>query len=136
MVGEVEPRLGWVLFGGLQGGSKVGGGFQREEIFVSIGVGGRRESVLAMVEYGVGVVGGEAAGLDPKIEEDSIRFLVAKGTDCSLVDTGDKGSSGTARAEAVSFNAIRRDVSDMVNSAGSAPQFSSDVTGCDVMGAM
>ena len=64
-VGEAEPRLGWVIFGCLRGGSKVGGGFQREEIFVSIGVSGRGESVLAMVEHGMGVVGSEAAGLGP-----------------------------------------------------------------------
>ena len=63
-MGEAEPRLGWVRAGGLQGGSKVGGGIQREEFFVSIGDSGRRgESVLAVLEHCMGVVGSEAAGL-------------------------------------------------------------------------
>ena len=43
--------------------------------------------------------------------------------DCGLVDTGDKESGGTARAEAVSFDVIRRDVSDVVDGASSVPQF-------------
>ena len=54
----------------------------------------------------MGVVGSEAAGLGPEIEEDNIGFPEAKGTDCSLVDTRDKESSGTAGVEAVSFDAI------------------------------
>ena len=130
----MELRLGWVIFGGLQGGSKVGGGFQREEIFLGIGVSGRGESVMAMVDHGMGVVGSEVAGLGPKIEEDSIGFPVAKSMDCSLVNTRDKESSGTTRAETVSFDVIRRDVSDVVDGASGAPQFGSDVVGCDVMG--
>ena len=41
-VGEAELRLGWDIFGCLQGGSEVGRGFQRDkEIFVSTGVGRR-----------------------------------------------------------------------------------------------
>ena len=56
---------------------------------------------------------------------------------CSLVDTRDKESGGTIGApEAVSFNAIRRDVSDVVDSTGGTVQFSCDVMGHDVMRAM
>ena len=64
-MGEGAAEVGWVIFGGLQGGSKLSRGFQREDFFVSIGVSGRGESVLAMVEHGMGVVGSEAAGLGP-----------------------------------------------------------------------
>ena len=91
---------------------------------------------MAMVEHGAGVVGSEAAGLGPKKEEDSIRFPVAKGRDCSLVNTRNKESGGTTRVEAVSFDAIWRDVSDVVDGAGGTLQFSGDVMGHDVMGAM
>ena len=40
------------------------------------------------------------------------------------------------RAEAVSFDAIRRDVSDVVDGASSMPQFGNDVVGCDVVRVM
>ena len=73
-----------------------------------------------MLEHSrAGVVGSEAAGLGPKIEEDSIRFSVAKGMDCSLVDTRDKESGSTAGVEAVSFDAIRRDVTDVIDGVSS-----------------
>ena len=133
---KVELRLGWVIFGCFQGGSEVDGGFQREEVFVSIGINGRGEGVLAIVEHGAGVVGSEVARSSPEIEEDSIGFPAAMGMDCSLVGTRDKESGGTARAEAVSFDAIRRDVSDVVDGTSGAQQFGCVVVGHDVMRAM
>ena len=60
--------------------------------------------------------------MGPKVEEDGIGFPVA-GTDCSLVHTGDRRAVGTTGAEAVSFDVIRRDVSDVVDGASSVPQF-------------
>ena len=35
----MEPRLGWESVGGLQGGGKVGRGFEGEKVSVGIGVG-------------------------------------------------------------------------------------------------
>ena len=89
-----------------------------------------------MLEHCTGVVGNEAAGLGPKIEEDSIRFPVAKGADRSLVNTRDEESGSTTRVEAVSFDAIRRDVSDVIDGASSVLEFNSNVAGCDVMEVM
>ena len=75
----------------MQGGSEAGGGFQREKIFVSIGVSSWGEIVLAMLKHCAGEVGSEAAMLGPKIEEDSIRFPVAKGADCRWECAGQMG---------------------------------------------
>ena len=58
---------------------------------------------------------------------------MAKGMDGSLVDTRDKECSGTTGAEAVNFNAIRREVSDVVYGSSGAVQFGIDVMGGDVM---
>ena len=89
-----------------------------------------------MVEHGTRVVGSEATGLGPEVKEDGIGFPVAKGTDGSLVNAGNKESGGTNRVEAVNFDAIRRDVRDVVDGSGSAVQFGSDIMGCDVVRAL
>ena len=78
----------------------------------------------------MGVAGGESAGLSPKVEEDSISFPAAEGANGGLVHTGDKESSGATGVEAVSFDAIRRDGTSCV------VQFSIDVMGCDIVGAI
>ena len=100
-MGEVEPRLGWESFGGLQGGGKVGRGFEGEKVFVGVGISGRREGVLTMLEHGARVVGSEVARLGSEVEEDGIGFPVTKGADGSLVDAGNEEGSSSTRVKAV-----------------------------------
>ena len=70
-----------------------------------------------------------------EVKKDGVGFPVTKGTpDGSLVNSGDKKSSGTTRTEAVGFDALRRNVGDVVDGGGSAAEFSSDVLGGDIVG--
>ena len=133
-MGEAEPRLGWESFSGLQGGGKVGRGFKGEKVSVVIGVSRWGEGVLAMVEHGTRVVvGSEAARLGAEEEKDSIRFPVTEGMDGSLVNTGnEKGSSATG-LEAVGFDTVWRDVSDVVDGGSSTAQFVGVFMSSDVM---
>ena len=49
--------------------------------------------------------------------------------DGSLVDAGDKEGSGAPRAEAVGFDAFRRNVGDVVDGGGSMAEFSGGIPG-------
>ena len=66
-VGEVELRLGWLSFSCLQGGGKVGRGFDGEKVSVGIGISRRREGILAMLEHGARVVGSEVVRLGSEV---------------------------------------------------------------------
>ena len=80
----------------MQGGGNVGRGFEGEKVFVSVGIHGWGEGVLAMVEHGMRVVGSEAARLGAEVEEEAIRFPAAESADGSLVNAGyEKGSCST-----------------------------------------
>ena len=58
---------------------------------------------------------------------------MTEGVDGSLVDARNKEGGGPTGAEAVCFNAVRRDVSEMVDSGSGMVQFGSNVTGSDVV---
>ena len=106
-----------------------------KEVLISIGFHGWGEGVLAMVEHGLGVCRGGAAWLHLEIKEDGVRLPVSKGMDGSLINAQDKESSGTHRAETVSFDAVWGDVGDVVDGGStSAAEFSSDVASGDVVG--
>ena len=91
------------------------------------------EGVLTMVEHGTRVVGCEAARLGVEVEKDGIRFPVTEGTDGSLVDTGNEKGHGATGSEAVGFNTVWRDVSDVVDGGSSVVQFKGDITSSVVM---
>ena len=129
-MGEAEPRLGWESFSGMQGGGEVGRSFEGEKVSVGVEVGRGREGVLAMVEHVTRVVGGEAARLGAEVEKDGIRLPAAKGADGSLVNTRDEKGSSSTRA---GFDMFWRDVSDVIDSGGSAAKFKGDFAGGDVM---
>ena len=101
---------------------------------VSIGVCRGGEGVLAMFKHGSGVGRSKAAWLGLEIEEDGVGLPTSQGTDGSLVDAGDEEGSGTPRAEAVGFDAFRRNVGDVVDGCGSAAEFGGDVPGGDIVG--
>ena len=50
-----------------------------------------------------------------------------------MVNARDEKGSSSTRAEAVGFDAFRRDVGDVVDSGGSTAKFKGDVMGSDVM---
>jgi hypothetical protein len=69
-----------------------------------------------------------------EVKEDCVGFPVAKGANGRFIDARDKEGSGTPRAEAVGFDAVRGDVGEVEDSGGSTAQFGSDVAHSDVMG--
>ena len=69
-----------------------------------------------------------------EIKEDGVRLPVAEGANGSLVNAGDKEGGGAPRPEAVGFNALGRDVGDVVDGGSSMAELSSDVMGSDVVG--
>jgi len=74
---------------------------------------------VAVAEHGTGVAGGEAARLSAEIEENGIRLPPAEGADGRFVDAGDEKGGGAARAQAVSLDAGRGDVGEVMDEAGS-----------------
>ena len=87
-----------------------------------------------MFEHGAGVGGSKVAWLGAEIEEDRVRLPMSQGTDGSLVNARDEEGGGTPGAEAVGFDAIRRDVSDVVDGGGGTAEFGSDVPGSNIVG--
>ena len=88
---------------------------------------------MAVVEHGMRVVGGEAARLGVEVKKDGIGLPAAEGTDGGLVDTRDEKGGSSTRAEAVGFDAFRRDVGDVVDGGSCTVKFKGDVMGSDVM---
>ena len=103
---------------------------------VSVGVGRRREGVLAMSKHFVSIAGDEAAGLGAEVEEAGIGLPPAQGPDGSLVDARYEQSGGTTRAEALGLNLVGRDVGDVLDSGGGSLQFVGDLGGGDVAGSV
>ena len=68
-----------------------------------------------MFKHGSGIGRGKAAWLGPEIEEDGVRLPISQGMDGSLVNARDEEGSGAPRAEAVGFDAFRRNVGDVVD---------------------
>ena len=58
---------------------------------------------------------------------------MTKGTDGSLVNARNKEGGAPTGVEAVCFDAVRRDVSDMVDSSGGTAQFGGNIAGSDVV---
>ena len=85
------------------------------------------------MEHGMRVVGGEAARLGVEVKKDSIGLPAAEGTDGGLVNAQDEKGGSSTRAEAVGFDAFRRDVGDVVDGSSCAAKFEGDFTGSDVM---
>ena len=115
------------------GGSKIGQSLTWEEVAVSIGIRRRGEGVLAMFKHGAGIGGCEAAQLGVEILEDRGRLPMSQGMDGSLVDAQDEEGSGAPRAEAVGFDPVRGDVSDVVDGGGSMAEFGGDVLGHNIV---
>ena len=87
-----------------------------------------------MFKHGMGVGRGEVAWLGVEIKEDGVRLPMSQGMDGSLVDAGDEEGSGAPGAEAVGFNAFRRNVGDVVDGGGGMAQFGGDVLGGYIVG--
>ena len=113
--------------GGMEGIREVAWCLEGQEVRVSVGVSRGREGVLSVCEHFVGIASSEAAGLGAEIKENGVGFPPAQGLDSSLIDAGDEQGGGTARAEAVGFNLIRRDVGDVLDSGGGSAQFVGDL---------
>ena len=105
-----------------------------EEAAVSIGVSGRGKGVLATFEHGLGVGRGKAVWLGSEIEEDRVRLPVSQGMDGSLVNARNEECSGAPRAQAVGFDAIWGDVSDVVYGGSGMVEFGGDIPSHDVVG--
>ena len=73
------------------------------------------------------------ARLGAEVEKDGIRLPVAEGTDDGLVNARDEEGSSSTRAEAVGFDAVRRDVGEVVDGGSSTAKFEGDFAGIDVM---
>ena len=86
-----------------------------------------------MFKHNPGIGRGKAAGLGAEVKEDGIRLPMAQCMDGSLVDARDKEGSGATRAEAVGFDAVRRDVGDMVDGGSGAAKFGGDVPCGDIV---
>ena len=132
-MGEAELRLGWGKFSGMQGRGKVGRSFEGEKVSVGVGVGRRGEGVLAVLEHGMRVVGSEVARLGAEVKKDGVGLPVAEGTDGGSVDAREEKGGSSTRAEAVGFDAFRRDVGDVVDGGSCAAKFEGDFAGSDVM---
>ena len=71
-----------------------------------------------------------------EVKEDSIGFPTAKSTNGHFVDAGDKEGSGAPGAEAVGFDAVRGNVSEMEDGGGSAAQFKRDIARGNIVGSI
>ena len=69
-----------------------------------------------------------------EVMEDCVGFPVAEGANGRFINARDKEGGGTPGAEAVGFDAIRGDVSEVKDSGGGAAQFRRDVARGDVVG--
>ena len=136
--GEAKPKLGWDIkgniLGGLEGGSEIGQSLAWEEVMVSIVVSRWGEGVLAMFKHGLGIGRGEVAWLSVEIEEDGVRLPMSQGMDGGLVNTGDEEGGGASGAEAVDFDAFRRNVCEVKDGSGGTAEFSGDIVGSDIVG--
>ena len=71
-----------------------------------------------------------------EVKEDSIGFPMAKSANGHFVDAGDKEGGGTPRAEAVGFDAVRRNVGEMEDGSGGTAQFKRDIARGDIIGSI
>jgi hypothetical protein len=85
------------VVGGVESVGQGRRGLEWEEVLVIVLLSRWREGVLPVVEHVACVVGGEGAGLCSEVQEDSVRFPAAEGTDSSFVHPGDEESSGCRR---------------------------------------
>jgi hypothetical protein len=89
---------------------------------------------LAVGKHRTSIAGGKAAWLGAEVKKDSIRFPAAKGANGHFVDAGDKEGGGAPRAEAVGFDAVRRNVGEMEDGGGGTAQFKRDIARGDIIG--
>jgi hypothetical protein len=112
---------------GVKRGGKRIWGLTGQEVFVIIVGGGRGEGVLAMGKHGVSVAGSKMAWLGTEVKEDGIGFPMAKSTNGHFINAGDKEGGGAPRAEAIGFDAVRRNVGERDNGSGGTAQFKRDI---------
>jgi hypothetical protein len=87
-------------------------------------------------EHRTSIAGCEVAWLCAEVKEDSVRFPMAKSANSHFIDTRDKEGGGTPAVEAVGFDAVQGNVSEMEDGGGSAAQFKRDIARGNIIGSI